>query len=217
MTPFTEIVVRRADQRKRTIDAESDLRTALLNAASEVSQLVGGVDVLRLEAIDLSNQTAVQNASPDQLTYSALVAAVLAQVVAASNNGTSALDDAITALITQTDNGQISTGDLRTLIGEAQAQLLGLGQSDRSGILATLRDAADEAERSSNGIFNPEPASGATSDAVTRAKNLVQTVRNTVQAQSDLDNPARSFADQVKTAHDPEGYSIPGQCRGERS
>ncbi len=201
VTPFTEIVVRRASERQATIAAEADLRTALLNAASEISQLVGGVDVLRLEAIDLSNPTAVQNATPDQLTYSALVAAVLRRSVVSGGNGSDALNNAISSLVASTQNGQISAADLRNLTKRAQEQLLGLGRSDASGILATLNEIANEADANTGGIFDPAPLPQAAADQITRAKNLVQTVRNTVQAQKDLETPANTFEAEVEAAN----------------
>jgi len=201
VTPFTEIVVRRAAQRRATIAAESDLRTALLNAASEVSQLIGGLDVLRLEAIDLSNPTAVQNATPDQLTYSVLIAAVLRQAVVNGGDGSVALNAAISKLVADTEGGRISAGNLRNLTQTAQAQLLGLGRSDPSGLLATLADNANQADANTGGIFDPEPPSQAGADQITRAKNLIQTVRNTVQAQKDLEAPANAFENEVKAAN----------------
>lgn len=201
VTPFTEIVVRRAAERVATIAAEADLRTALLNAASEINQLLGGVDVLRLEAIDLSNPTAVQNATPDQLTYSALAAAVLRQSVVSGGDGSVALNNAISSLVESTKNGQIKTADLRSLTQRAQGQLLGLGRADTSGLLATLTDNANQADANTNGIFDPVPASQVEADQITRAKNLIQTVRNTVQAQKDLEAPGDIFEAEVQAAN----------------
>lgn len=211
VTPFTEIVVRRAGERRTMTNPDPDLRTALLNAASEVSQLIGGVDVLRLEAIDLTSSTTVLNAMPDQITYSALVAAVLRQAVVGEGDGSVALNTAIVALADSTQNGQITTANLRTLIQTAQAQLQGLDRSDAFGILATMIEIANQADANTDGIVDPAPAPQTGADQFTRAKKLIQTVRNTVQAQKDLEAPANIFESEVEAANmvfDPRVNSL---------
>lgn len=186
ITPFTNAVVLRAEERA----ANEELRTALLNAASEVGQLLGGLDVLRLDPVDLSDADAVAGASPEALVYSALIAAVLGNSVDALGAGESLdLNAVVQRIVDSTAGGRIGLSDFRNLLREAQEQLLALGRSDRSGVLASLNDQADAIEAGGGNSFDPEPNPDANADGISRARGLIRNLRNVYASIESYDAP----------------------------
>lgn len=202
ITPFTELVRRRAEERDADAALAEDAQTALLRAASEINQLIGGLDVLRQEPINLADPVAVADADPSEVVYSALLAAVIGR--ATNDGGTAPLDlqSIIENLAAATDGGRINLADFQELIAEAQEQLLGAGiSSDESGVLAGLDAQADAcaADSSCTG-FNPEPSTNTNAGPISRAKNLVANVRNVINGLNDLEAPGQTFATQVDMA-----------------
>lgn len=205
ITPFTQLVVARAGQRAADTALSESLAVALDRAASEINQLVGGLDVLRQEPINLADSAAVAAASPNQLVYAALTAATLANQ---NRTGTEpiSLTAVISTLVSQAGSGAIQVSDLRKLVADAQAQLLGAGvSSDNSGVLAELELQADQTQAAcgegvENCSFDPQPAENAGSNGIARAKNLVANVRNTINGLNELEQPADAFGTQLEMA-----------------
>lgn len=213
ITPFTQLVVARAGQRAADTALSESLAVALDRAASEINQLLGGLDVLRQEPINLADPDAVAAASPNQLVYAALSAATLANQ---NRTGTEpiSLTAVISTLVSQAGSGAISVANLRTLVADAQAQLLGAGvASDNSGVLAELDIQADDAAAACDDgnpdtppvddadcDFDPAPADNAGSNGIARAKNLVGNVRNTINGLNELEQPADAFGTQLEMA-----------------
>lgn len=213
ITPFTQLVVARAGQRAADTALSESLAVALDRAASEINQLLGGLDVLRQEPINLADPAAVAAASPNQLVYAALSAATLANQ---NRTGTEpiSLTAVISTLVSQAGSGAISVANLRTLVADAQAQLLGAGvASDNSGVLAELDIQADDAAAACDDgnpdtppvddadcDFDPAPADNAGSNGIARAKNLVGNVRNTINGLNELEQPADAFGTQLEMA-----------------
>jgi hypothetical protein len=210
ITPFTQLVVERAGQRAADTALSESLAVALDRAASEINQLLGGLDVLRQEPINLADSAAVAAATPNQLVYAALTAATLA-----NQDRTQAVDlnAVISTLVAQAGSGAISVSNLRNLVEDAQAQLLGAGVSaDNSGVLAELNlqaqeasDACDDGDpetpvNEADCDFDPAPAENAGSNGIARAKNLVGNVRNTLNGLNELETPADAFGMQVEMA-----------------
>jgi hypothetical protein len=207
ITPFTQLVVARAAQRAADTALSESLAVALDRAASEINQLLGGLDVLRQEPINLADPAAVAAASPNQLVYAALSAATLAnQVRSGPDAQPISLTAVISTLVAQAGSGAIQVSDLRKLVADAQAQLLGAGvASDNSGVLAELELQADDAQAAcGEGVtdcsFDPAPAENAGSNGIARAKNLVANVRNTINGLNELEQPADAFGTQLEMA-----------------
>lgn len=198
VTPFTELVYRRALERADDPALAASFEEAVLESASEISQLVGGLDVLRLEPVDLSNAELRSAASADQLAYSALVAAVLAQQVEAGGEGADALLASVSELVAATEGGDILAADLQSLLVEAQEEFTALNVVDESGLFEVIQESIDSAGE--GGTVNPEPQEGAGDDRVTRAKNLIENVRDTINGVAALEAPAQTFQTQVELA-----------------
>lgn len=198
VTPFTELVYRRALERAADPALSASFEEAVLESASEISQLVGGLDVLRLEPVDLSNAESLAAASADQLAYSALVAAVLAQQIEAGGEGSDALLASISGLVAATEGGDILAADLQSLLVEAQEEFTALNVVDESGLFEVIQETIDSAGE--GGTVNPEPQAGAGDERVQRAKNLIQNVRDTINGLTALEAPAQTFQTQVELA-----------------
>lgn len=199
ITPFTNIVKRRAEQRAQALS--EPLATALTAATNEVSQLIGGLDVLRLEPVNLADADAVDDASPDALVYAALIAAVLGNSVDALAPSTSLnLEDVIASILDATNGGEIALDDLRELLDEAQEQLLAQGQSDDTGVIATLNAQADAAEEDGSTTFNPEFDPDANNTGIAAARTLIQNVRNTYSSLDSYRAPLDAFGVDLDSA-----------------
>lgn len=194
ITPFTNVVVQRALERDADAALNENLSTALANAASEINQLLGGLDVLRLDPVDLSDDDAVAAASPEALVYAALIAAVLGNSVNdLAPDAPLDLNAVVQTILDSTEGGEIGLDEFRDLVGEAQRQLLDLGESDDTGVLAMLQDQATEAEDNGQPTFDPEPATDANTSGITRARALIQNVRNTYSSLDQYRQPLDAF------------------------
>lgn len=195
ITPFTQAVVERAEQREAAEDAEAGLAVALQNAASEINQLLGGIDVLRQSPINLADEAARNNADPQALVYSALLASVTGNAVA--GGGSLDVNAVVQQVVAQTGNGSVSIDDLDDLVQGAQRQLLSLGQQDDSGVLAVLEDIV---ENTDGPTFDPEPSDAATQTRVQRARNLIRSVRTSINSLADYEQPLDAFGVDLDSA-----------------
>lgn len=214
ISPFTELAVQRA------IDAAggslNNVSSAQANAAlSEVSQLVGGIDVLRTCVVDLTNPTAVDDAPESALALSGLSAAVLAV------GGSADPEAAMASLDAAFDGGDIAAEDLQELLTAATTELQAVSEGSETNV-AYLAMADDIEDAGPGGIVNPEPSPGSTANlaAVEKGKALIGQVRSlalnlTTDVRDGESQPVVSaFADQLDAAADAVETTQVGSALG---
>lgn len=202
VTPFTDVIARRAQDRSDDAALEENLRSGLLAAAYEINQILGGLDAQSLEAIDLTNPQDVEDATPEQLVYSSLIAALLSNAVEGGSSGSDAVRAAVEEILNRTGAGSISTDDWSDLVADAQAQLLGLGLDDETGTLDRIEDTIGQIEGGGGDTFDPERPANIPVEGVGIAKNLFNELGQICQGEvlDDLSDPGNTFVDQVDVA-----------------
>ncbi|WP_127471665.1 hypothetical protein [Thiomicrorhabdus aquaedulcis] len=191
VTPFTHMAASRAFE-SPTLDA-----TAINNANSEVNNLLG-FNVLNTQPIDITAITA--DATPQQIAYAALSAAIGALATKDTTSGVPDLKGAIEALATQFADGQISAADLGAIATQTTSTFNQVGKSDESGVLSTLNDKVTSAGNGGN--INPEPSPIANVNASDKAKAFVSEFRTYATSLDAAINKAvaGSFVTQVEAA-----------------
>ena len=203
VTPYTDLAARRA-KASGTLDA-----TAVYNANSEVSNLLGGIDILNTKAIDITDARAISGSSPTEIAYAAFGAAIAA--LADASQGAPDIDGVLQTLSDSFAGGTIAADDsgsandaqvisLQELIDEAEGAFTQAGITDTSSVLASLQASVVSAN-AGNGIIDPEPSSTAGSAALTKVKALIGDVRTwgtVIDAESKSKGDA--FAQQVELA-----------------
>ncbi|HSW13003.1 MAG TPA: hypothetical protein VLI06_09215 [Solimonas sp.] len=176
-TALTSILSRRAGALLRNVDTAGAIRLAM----SQVNQLAGGIDVVRTTPINLVGDVPAA-ASPDEVVYAALNAAVLSRIPDGSS-GQDAISGAVDGLVAEfgTD-GAIPKTQLRDLVEEAFNQLPE-GSSDSAGTLTRLENMAE-----GTGDFMPPATDNGDGTAIGRARLFVGDIRNSVQRYQDLPN-----------------------------
>lgn len=201
VSPFTELAVQRAiDAAGALTSISSKQATAAL---SEVSQLVGGIDVLRTCVVDLADPNSVDDASDSALALTGLSAAVLAV------GGSGTPGAALTGLDAKFDGGDILASDLQALLSAASAELQAVSEGGETNV-AYLAIADNIADAGPGGTVNPEPSPGSTANLreVEKGKAMIGQVRSlalnlTTDARDGETQPVVSaFADQLETAAD---------------
>lgn len=193
ITPFTQAVVARA----AALEANDTPAVALQNAASEINQILGGIDVLRQSPINFADADARDNADPQALAYSALLASVTSNDVA--NNTTVDVGRIVSDVVSQVGGGQVRLNVLDGYVQGARRQLNSFGRSDRSGLLAVLQDVVDNTP---GDTFDPEPTPVVTQSRVERARNLIRNVRTRINSLDEYEQPLEAFGLDVDGAVD---------------
>ncbi|MFC1747477.1 hypothetical protein ACFL2V_01580 [Pseudomonadota bacterium] len=210
VTPYTDLATRRA-KASGTLNA-----TAVYNANSEVSNLLGGIDILNTKAIDITDASAINGSAPTEIAYAAFGAAIAA--LADASQGSPDIDGALQTLFDSFASGTIAADDsasandaqlmsLQELIDEAQSTYAQAGITDTSSIVATLQANVISAN-AGNGIIDPEASSTAGSAALSKVKALIGDVRTwgtVIDAESKSKGDA--FAQQVELATDASDIS----------
>lgn len=211
VTPFTHMAAVRA-KAATTLDA-----AAVANANSEVSNLLGGIDILNTPPIDVTDSAALSGASSaTQVTYAALASALSNQGIVDSN-GQPDLNAAITLLANSFVNGIIEADDadgdgddaaqisLQEIVTAAGTTFTAAGITDATGKLDSLQANIDFAE-SGDGTINPEPTTTAADPNLDKVKAMISDVRtwgNVIQAETKTRGAA--FEAQVALASDAIG------------
>ena len=180
ITPYTELAARRA-KAAATLDA-----AAIASANSEVSNLLGGIDILNTKPLDITDPSVV-NDSPDatQMTYAAMTAAVA--VLADSSGGESDIDSALNMLSTSFTDGKIladdagsandaSTYSLQEIIDATNSAYTEIGKTDLTGTLLTLQTEVGTAI-SGDGYVDPAPSPSAGDTTLAKVKAFVTDLR----------------------------------------
>lgn len=194
ITPFTHMAAQRA-RRAATIDA-----TTVDAANSEVSNLLGGLDILRLQPVDIADDSDLDDASSTEQIYSAMVSAI----GRIAYEGEQSLEATIELLADSFAEGTMlaqDSGDpaaqisLQEIVDSVSDQLEALGLDDDSGVVFDLE--TDIANAVGN-IIDPAPSGNAGDGDIELAKALVQDTRTWVTQLVDLEAPADSFATEVE-------------------
>lgn len=209
VTPFTHMAAARA-RAGATLDA-----TTIANANSEVSNLLGGIDILNTRPMDITDNTAVNAAlSKTQVTYAALASALSNQGLVDAN-GQPDLNAAINLLASSFTSGVIEADDsdgddvaqisLQEIVDAAIATFTEAGITDVTGILDDLQSDIDIAE-AGDGTIDPEPGDTAADENLDKVKAMMSDVRtwgNVIAAETDARGTA--FEAQVSLASDAIG------------
>jgi hypothetical protein len=175
------------------------------NANSEVSNLLGGIDILTTKPLDITDATAVNSGGATAIAYAAYSAAIAA--LADTSSGNPDINGVLTTLESSFSGGIILADDsgandavisLQEIIDGATSTLTQAGTVDTSGTIAALQADVDAA---AGGSVDPEPSSTAGSTALTKVKTFVSDIRtwgNVIQAE--MQDSANAFADQAELA-----------------
>ncbi|MBC8212080.1 MAG: hypothetical protein H8E21_13550 [Gammaproteobacteria bacterium] len=207
ITPYTHMAAERALN-----NPSSDLnaiKTAINNANSAVSQLLGGIDILRTKPVDITKSVSISAATPTAIAYAAMNAAIaqLALIV----NGEPDIEAALLTLagnfktagsLDATDDiGDDNKIALQEIINKAEDSLTKTGSIDTSGTLNDLKTVVTTAVSSSGGVVTPTASTSAGDSDVKKAKAFLADLRTWgVTLDSQLSTPVSAFQTQIDLA-----------------
>lgn len=151
-------------------------RAAILNAVSELNQLVG-VNVLETAIIDITNTSALAAAS-DNAKQLALFSAGLADLLVNGGN----ISDQLNALANSFSDGEFDDADAISIYEILNAVSGTFSQASFDGYLEDTVDDLQQVvavvnSQIESGSYNPEPASNANASEVAQAKALITDAR----------------------------------------
>lgn len=193
VTPFTHMAAERA-RNNATLDS-----AAINNANSEVSDLLGGIDILRTEPVDITDTDSLNDAEADAQVYAALTAAI-ANLAPTDADGQPDIDQALSDLTASFEtSGKFGADDLQEILDEAGHTLDEVGATDTSGVLDDLQGDVDAA---AGGDIDPEPNENAGDTDVEKAKSFIADLRTwgTVIG-AELDSPSTAFENQIELSN----------------
>lgn len=166
------------------------------DAASEVANLFGGVDSLRTNPVDITDDSARENADAGAFIASALSAAVLGVGLAKGDSAPSVLQSLCNAftggkIAASDDNSTPGTLSLQDIVDSANSVVTGVGETDRSGTLAAMQQIINNTPP--GGDIDPQPSNAQYPDQIATAKGLIAQVRNIANSILKLEEPADAF------------------------
>jgi hypothetical protein len=199
ITPYTDLATRRA-KLSTTLDA-----SAVNIANSEVSNLLGGIDILNIKPLDITDSTVRASGSAAQKAYAAFSAAI--GILADSSSGSPDINAALDTLETSFSGGVIVADDtgaetgnfsLQEIINGANSTLAQAGTADTSGTVAALQDDVDTA---TGNVVDPVADSHAGDAPLDKVKAFVADVRTwgTV-IEAEMKTKGDAFGQQVDLA-----------------
>ncbi len=215
ITPFTHMAAKYA----RTQGGLSD--TTIASANSEVSNLLGGVDIINTPAIDITDPSARKTASATQIAYAALVAGVATltyrEVPREATNETPAIsniDLGLEKLSTSFADGIMIADDsntghaydssvysLREIITEAKEALAyrSVDLVDTSGIIDQIESSIPAPEGNDATTVDPAPSPTLGDSKLSRVKSLVEDLRTwAYRLNSDVLSNGIAFEEQIR-------------------
>lgn len=206
VTPFTHMAAVRA-RTSATLDF-----TAIATANSEVSNLLGGINILNTAPVDITDATAIGNAASEvQVTYAALASALSNQGLF-DFLGQPDLDGAIALLADSFTTGLIRGDDdgddyddaqlsMQEILTATDATLLKMGVSDVTGILDGMQSDIDDA--GADGFINPGSSPTAADPALVKVKAMMSDVRTWANIIEEETRAKRTvFDSQIRLAAD---------------
>jgi len=178
ITPYTNLAANRA------MAAGSLTAVEIYNANSEVSNLLGGIDILNTQPLDITDTTAIsENDDSTTVAYAAFSAAIAA--LANTSGGNPDINAALEILSNSFNGGTIigddagtamddSTISLQEIVDAATNALAETGNADTSGAFSALQASIDDASGNS---VDPQPSETAGDTALAKVKTFVSDVR----------------------------------------
>jgi len=198
ITPFTHLAAQRAKESGH-IDA-----IAVYIANSEVSNMLGGVDILNTRPLDITDMT-LTNGTPIQKVYAAFTAAIA--INANATNGHPDLPAALATLSKSFYGGKISAHhhatntllSLQDIVHGAGDTLQKIDTRDVTGTLTKLQDLIDHV--GADDTLDPQPSASAGSPIISKIKAFVSDLRtwNTVIL-NETEAEGSAFQNQINLA-----------------
>jgi len=192
VTPFTNMASEKAI-------GTGTLNSTSINAAnSEVSDLLGGLDILRTEPVDITDLTGDEDAAA--VAYAALTASI-AELAPDDADGQPDIDQALVDLASDFSAGTFQADDMQDILDEATATLTETGAVDTSGLIEDIQDDVDDAIANNGGVIDPEPNPNAGDTDVELAKAFISDLRTwgTV-INAEVEAPSAAFELQLDMA-----------------
>jgi len=175
ITPYTNLAASRA------MAAGSLTAVEIYSANSEVSNLLGGIDILNTRPLDITSVTAISGGNRTEIAYAAFGAAIAA--LADTSGGNPDIDGALDTLSSSFAGGMIIADDggmddtvisLQEIIDGATGALGKTGRTDTSGTFIALQTDVDDAV---NNTVDPTPSDTTGGTALAKVKAFVSDVR----------------------------------------
>lgn len=177
ITPYTHLAANRAM-------ASGSLSTAgIYRANSEVSNLLGGIDILKTDLLDITDSRLVTGGSAMEIAHAAFLAAIAS--LADISGGNLDIDNALAVLSSSFSGGTIMADDsgiddniisLQEIIDGANNVLEKINIADTSGTIAYLQADVDNAT-AAGGNVDPQPSPVTGAAALAKVKAFVSDMR----------------------------------------
>ncbi len=206
ITPFTHMAAQYA-RAQTHIDSNT-----IANTNSAVSNLLGGLDILNTEPIDITNPASVNNAAPSRVTYAAIAAAI-ANLASPNGDKSPDIETALTILSHSFRNGTFPANDstapdqdanlfsLQEILDASQRVFTAAAITDITGTTTTLAAKINNAtDTDGDGIpdITPTPSDSATDTELAKVKALMADIRtwgSVINNQIEL--PGNAFRRQI--------------------
>lgn len=194
LTPYTHMAAQQV-LGSRSIDA-----AAINTANAKVSNLLGGVDILRTEPVDITDPARVAAAGALDVAYAALGAA-LVELATDDANGQPDLDQVLADLAAGFAGGNFTASAMQQILDQAISTLAATGAVDTSGLFNAIQAQVDDAIANNGGIIEPDPAPNPNATDVALAKYFISDLRTWSTVIGDeLDAPSEAFETQLDLA-----------------
>jgi len=176
ITPYTHLAANRA------MEAGSLSAAGIYNANSEVSNLLGGIDILNTRPLDITATNAVDDGTATEIAYAAFLSAI-AVLADTTGEGNPDINGVLDVLTNSFSDGKITADDggmndnvisLQEIIDGASGTLDQIGIADISGTIVDLQADVDDA---SGGTVDPQPSQNTGGTALAKVKVFVSDVR----------------------------------------
>jgi len=179
ITPYTHLAASRA------MEADSLSAAGIYNANSEVSNLLGGVDIFNTHHMDITDGYLLKGGSAVEIVYAAFSSAIA--TLANTSGGNPDINNVLAVLSDSFIGGTIIADDggmndniisLQEIIDGANSVLDKIGVADdTSGKIARLQTDVDEAIVAGNSNIDPRPSPITGASALARVKAFVSDMR----------------------------------------
>ncbi len=215
ITPFTHMAAQYARE-EGLLD-----NTVIARANSEVSNLLGGLDIVNTPAIDMTDPEARKTASATQIAYSALVAGVAnltyrevsreatddTPAISRIDIGLGKLSSSFTGGVMVADDstvGQVEDSrfySLLEIVTEAKAVLdfRSINMVDTSGVIDQIESSIEKAPANQVSTIDPAPSPTLGDSKLSRVKALVEDLRTWAYLlNTDVLSKGTAFEEQIK-------------------
>jgi hypothetical protein len=198
ITPFTHMAAQRAKQLAAGSGGSLDAST-VAEANSAVSNMLGGVNILRTEPVDITDVSSLNQASPVAIAYAAMSASIAELADKDATSGEPDLNGYLNSLATDFQDGSFSATTLGNMVNEAGNALAQTASTDTSGVLTSVETMATNG---GSGDVTPVASSNAGDSNIEKAYAFISDLRTwgTVIG-NELDAPGNAFQTQTDQAN----------------